>query len=404
MMAGGITSARRPMVLSMLGAFWPGNDSSGPNQSYKAMATALAADFEFRLVARDRPFESGEVVAGTADEWIDHHYWRARHLAVGRIAAVGLGKVLRSSAHDVLWLNGFFDREFTIPALLMRRMGRVPGRPTILSPRGEFAVGALGLKSPQKRAYLALCKGLGLLEGVTLHATSEDEARVFRAALPWAREIAVAPNIRRLVDVGHVGGGGGDGVRLAFIGRIARVKNLDYALRVLALTRTRVHMDIYGPVQEADYWRECEALIRQLPDNVTVRHRGEVGNDEIPDALSRSDLLLLPTMGENFGHAIFEALSCGVPVLISDTTPWRGLALDRAGWDLPLADPAGFARVIDAITTLDQPARLALRRGARARAERWVIESGAVEKTKAMLSRETGRTAATTRNFPRADG
>ena len=45
---------------------------------------------------------------------------------------------------------------------------------------------------------------------------------------------------------------------------------------------------------------------------------------------------LLPTGGENFGHAIFEALSCGVPALISDRTPWRDLLR------VIFADPSGI--------------------------------------------------------------
>jgi glycosyltransferase involved in cell wall biosynthesis len=58
--------------------------------------------------------------------------------------------------------------------------------------------------------------------------------------------------------------------------------------------------------------------------------------------------LFLPSLGENFGHVIVEALSAGCPILISDRTPWRGLAERGVGWDLPLEDPAGFRGVIDA--------------------------------------------------------
>jgi glycosyltransferase involved in cell wall biosynthesis len=98
-------------------------------------------------------------------------------------------------------------------------------------------------------------------------------------------------------------------------------------------------------------------------------------------------MLFLPTTGENFGHAIFEALSCAVPVLISDTTPWRGLAAIRAGWDLPLQDPTAFAAVIDAYLAMSEAERWQLQRGARAAAEAWVRETGSVATTRAMLWR-----------------
>jgi glycosyltransferase involved in cell wall biosynthesis len=48
------------------------------------------------------------------------------------------------------------------------------------------------------------------------------------------------------------------------------------------------------------------------------------------------DYFVLPTKGENFGHAIFEAMAVGCPVLISDQTPWTNLEQKNAGFDLPL--------------------------------------------------------------------
>ena len=44
----------KPVVLTLLGCFWPGNDASGPNQSFIALASALQNEFDFRVVARDR--------------------------------------------------------------------------------------------------------------------------------------------------------------------------------------------------------------------------------------------------------------------------------------------------------------------------------------------------------------
>ena len=44
----------------------------------------------------------------------------------------------------------------------------------------------------------------------------------------------------------------------------------------------------------------------------------------------------MPTTHENFGHAVVEAWAHGRPVLLSDQTPWRGLAELDLGWDLQL--------------------------------------------------------------------
>ena len=77
-------------------------------------------------------------------------------------------------------------------------------------------------------------------------------------------------------------------------------------------------------------------------------------NNELAEILKQHHLFILPTTGENFGHSIFEALLCGRPVLISDQTPWLGLAAKKAGWDLPLAEPDKFTEAIEVAAGWDQ--------------------------------------------------
>ncbi len=51
--------------------------------------------------------------------------------------------------------------------------------------------------------------------------------------------------------------------------------------------------------------------------------------------------------------------------MISDQTPWRGLAQKGVGWDLSLKDKAAFVRVIKELAELDPGERAAQRRRAR---------------------------------------
>jgi glycosyltransferase involved in cell wall biosynthesis len=102
--------------------------------------------------------------------------------------------------------------------------------------------------------------------------------------------------------------------------------------------------------------------------------------------MASTDLFFLPTAGENFGHAIFEALSTGAPVLISDQTPWRGLAASMAGWDLPLTDRAPWVEAIESFARLPEAQRIAYRQGAASVARKWFHDSGAVERNAHMLT------------------
>ena len=378
-------SPRRPVVLVLLGCFWPGNDSSGPNQSFKALASALGDQFEFRLVARDRPTGPDQAAPPATTQWKDLGFAQAHYCPIGPFGAKGLRALIQQTPHDVLWLNSIFDREFSLPALAMRRLGLIEAKPTLLSPRGEFGAGALSLKSSKKRLFLDAARRLRLWRGVTLHATSEAEARDMAAGMPGVSPMMVAPNIRLPLEAASLAPSADGALRLSFVGRIVPVKQLDFALTILSRVRARVNFDIFGPAEDAAYWKRCQDLIAALPSNVRVHWHGETSNEGVVAAMGRTDLFFLPTAGENFGHAIFEALSTGTPALISDQTPWRELANARAGWDLPLAEADDWVDTIDAFARLPDEQRQVYRQGAANVARRWFRDSGAVERSSAML-------------------
>lgn len=373
----------KPVVLLMLGCFWPGNDASGPNQSFIALASALRDAFDFRVVARDRA--PGAASSSAPAGWLDLGFAQARYLEIGRFGAHGLARLMRQTPHDILWLNSIYDREFTLPALVAARLGATHA-PIILSPRGEFGAGALEVKAGKKQIFLRLARALGLWRAVTWHATSAAEASDIAAETPLGAEIVVAPNLRLMLTPPPFKPPR-EALRVIFVGRIAPIKGLAFALEALARVRRPVAFEICGPAEDAATYAQCRALAEKLPPHVSVQWRGAVSGAAIVEALSRSDLFFLPTGGENFGHAIFEALSCGAPALISDQTPWRGLAAKTAGWDLPLGDPAPFVQALETYAALGPEARAQWRQGARACARAYVEESGAAEASARLIRR-----------------
>ena len=136
--------------------------------------------------------------------------------------------------------------------------------------------------------------------------------------------------------------------------RIARKKNLHYLLDRLKGIDTHILLDLYGPIEDEIYLNELKYLIKGLPSNITVNFKGPIPQEMVPETLSAYHCFVMPTLGENFGHAIFEALAAGKPVLISDQTPWRGLEGKKAGFDLPLDQPKSFKDAIQTFLDMDQ--------------------------------------------------
>jgi len=165
----------------------------------------------------------------------------------------------------------------------------------------------------------------------------------------------MVPNlaVQQVEDTGHPAEKVPGSLRLVFLSRISRMKNLDGALALLRGLPGQIRLDICGPIDDADYWAECQRTIAALPRNVRVDYRGVIAHEQVVDVLKEAHLFLLPTRGENFGHAIVEAWAAGLPVLISDRTPWRGLERKGAGWDVPLEQPERFERILADFVQMD---------------------------------------------------
>lgn len=291
----------------------------------------------------------------------------------------------------VIYLNSCLDRVFTFRILVARRCGVLGRTSVVLAPRGEFSPGALTLKKTIKALFLGACRFSGLYRGVTFHASSLHEARDIRAAIGAGRPaIAIAPNIVRgsaeqVADQGETSDQSPGVLRVCFLARVSPMKNLEFALRVLAQVRSRVEFNIHGPISDRQYWSLCQARLATLPPNAAVRYLGDVPASRVIATLRTHDLFLLPTLGENFGHVIHEALCAGLPVLISDRTPWAGLEDAGAGWALPLGDPGAFARVIEQVAAMSVDQRRVLAANARTYAKRAAESNDAVQLTRQML-------------------
>lgn len=355
----------RPSILAPLGYYLPGFKGGGPVRSIANLVDALGHEFDFRIVCGDRDLGDEMPYPGiAAGNWTQVGSAQVRYTAPHEQTLAGLARIIRSTPHDILYLNSFFSPRFTILPLIARRLGLVARRPLVLAPRGEFSPGALSLKSVKKRIYRTLATSTGLLSGIIWQASSEHELADIQTALGVrASDIFVVMNLPATVvaPAPHTPRKPDEPLRIVFLSRISPKKNLDYALRVLAAVRAPVNFSIVGPPEDAAYLAECQRLAEVLPVHVNVRWCGGIDPADVPHAMAGHDLFFLPTRGENFGHVIAEALGAGTPVLISDATPWRGLAEQGIGDDLPLADPVAFVAAIERAAAL-VPGEAAARR------------------------------------------
>lgn len=308
--------------------FAPDYSAGGPVTSLVNLASMLSPHASVRVITSAFQFRPRQRLANvTADEWS----------SVGRISiwyasdAASVARAVASLPTDAtIYLNGVFSPTYF---LHVAQSAKKLNLRIVISPRGMLQQGALRGKYWKKVLYLKWVKILGVANGATWHATDEQERadieRVF-GRVP----IVVAPNIPRQPlearpslkkEVGQL--------RLVYFSLITEKKNLLFLLKMLAHRPFEgVTLDIVGPIKDAGYWTQCQ----QFVNGTTIRYLGDRTPDQVFDTITSYHGLVLPTKGENYGHAIVESLGAWRPVMISEFTPWRDLG--NAGCALPLQE------------------------------------------------------------------
>jgi glycosyltransferase involved in cell wall biosynthesis len=176
-------------------------------------------------------------------------------------------------------------------------------------------------------------------------------------------------------------------LRIVATARLSRMKNIAQAIRIARRITANVEFDIWGPVEDGEYWAECCSEIARCPPHVHVRHRGTVAHADVPGTLLGYHVFFLPSLGENFGHSIYEALVCGLPAVISDRTPWRQLATHGAGADLSLDDESGFVAALEHYAAMDHAKYLQERQRTLAFASQWSSREDSTDRARQMFRR-----------------
>lgn len=322
--------AKTRRVLAFTGTFLPGYKAGGPIKSMVQILENLPDSVRTTLVTSDRdlgdsaPYEglSGQIVhRGPHDvyyiNWRNPRHW------------MNLMRLARRNPTDLIYVNSLWSPLFTVLPVVAHWLGLLPARELLIAPRGELTAGALGIKSAKKQAFLRGWAPLLRRIDPVWHASTEMENADIHRMFPWARSVIQTA-------------GGGDEpraeiigssarARFVFISRIAEMKNLLLALEALGAVKAEVDFDIYGPVENMQYWQRCQRLIANLPTNIHVEYLGELRSDQVKDTFARYDGFILPTLGENFGHVIAESLSAGCPVICSQHTPWTEVLNDGGG-------------------------------------------------------------------------
>lgn len=142
----------------------------------------------------------------------------------------------------------------------------------------------------------------------------------------------------------------GEGPVLLYVGRYTEVKRIPLLIRAYA--RARERFDVRAPLVllgghpgewEGDHPLE---VVRETGAQ-DVFLAGWHGHDDLADGLNASDVVVLPSVREQFGQVLVEGMACGLPPIAVDAHGPATIIEDgEDGWLVPADDEEAMAEAL----------------------------------------------------------
>lgn len=343
---------RKPNILLFFDWFYPDLSAGGPVRSFINLIEQTKNDINWHVVCSNTNYSTKIFNPNLPiNTWEKLPFGgKAMYLPL-KAGSKELKKILKAKKWHCVYINSMYSSFFGFQALVMAKKLSLR---VVLCPRGMLAEGSVKQKAWLKLPYLWLSKWLGWYNNIVWHATNQQEKKQIIKRYGSQVEITVVPNLVRKIKPGNRLRSKKKGsLRILSVARVAPEKNLDYIIqRLKDLSLPDISLTIIGSVHNPKYAQKLQAMAQHSHISLTLV--GHLEPEAIQEQILSHDLFVLPTLGENFGHAIIESLGAGLPVLISDKTPWEGLFEVQAGKAIPLSNVMEFYTMLNQFYQMDE--------------------------------------------------
>lgn len=329
-------------ILILTGRYLPGYKDGGPVRTIKNLTDSLGDEYQFYILTNDRD-------RGDDLPYLDIQYGVWNDVGKAKVWYVkpngfdlSLIKILSKNV-DIVYCCGPYDN-YAVKSMLLKRLNMTK-KPLVIASMGSFSKGALGIHSAKKKIYIKIMKFLGLFKNIIWSVTSLVEENELKMVIGKKAKCIIAEDLPRNISVKHTHQKKKDELKIIFLSRICEIKNLLFAIQILKKVNRKVIFDIYGNIEDPIYWKKCED---ELKDSFIEWHyKGECDSEKVPETFAKYDVFLFPTLGENFGHVIGEALLAGCIPIISDRTPWKDFNKQKCGNIIDVCDIENFVNTLN---------------------------------------------------------
>lgn len=334
-------------ILITIDWFDPAYKAGGPVISIVKLIENLSDLYEFYVLTGSVDYGDTSAMPGIVpDQWTD---WKGKakvyYLSEQNRTRKKVFEILDETAANIYYIQGVFSPYFSIYPLIWWHQAKEDK--VIIATRGMFHTSALNVKRRKKMLYLYAAKIMGWFHHVKFHSTNPEETVQLKKILGNEASYAEASNFPRILEFQpekHKKQSGE--LKLLSVARISPEKNSLFLLDIMAEVKSAVSLTVVGNYGDEAYFAQFKKKMESMPAHVKVEYAGHKIINELQAYYDSNHVFVLPTTGENFGHSIIEALSSGMPCLISANTPWNQLGESGCGANLPM-DAAAYAREID---------------------------------------------------------
>lgn len=330
----------------------PAYKAGGPITSIKNLVKLLSQDYDCYIVCGDRDLGDDEPFNNiSTNEWINgKNGEHILYLNILDCTRNNYKNIIKDIQPELIYYNSLYSKNFTLkPLLFFRNMGIS----SFLSPRGMLHPAAFEIKNTKKQFFINILKRLPLFKKVIFLATDEiEKAHIVNHGFKNA--IKIVPNIPDLALVSLPLQPKQTLNKIITVSRIAPEKNSLLALETISKLKETINYYWIGDSKDSNYLNTFLQQAKALPANITFNYLGALPKQTIIEELMASDIFFLPTLGENFGHAIYEALAVGLPCVISNKTPFQLLEKEQAGFMGDPNDREGFKAALSNLLNLDK--------------------------------------------------
>lgn len=312
-------------VLHIVPAFYPATYWGGPILSVYELCNSLSRQndrIKLRVLTTDSagPTTKDSVPYSSVPAKYEAGYsvYFSRRLIGSEFSPMLIFRIITMSKWaDIIHVTSVYSLSTFISLII----ARLRGKPIVWSPRGALQRWDRSTNSFIKSAWDILCNCLVDSSRSILHVTSKEEADASRNRIPKAKIILI-PNGVTLPPV-NTKVSRGDGIlRLLYIGRLHEIKGLENLFKAMKMLPDNIELSVCGN-GDASYVKGLRNLVSDLDLNSRVKFRGHITGDDKEKELFDADICIVPSYIENFGMVIVEAMAHGVPVIVSNGTPWE---------------------------------------------------------------------------------